>query len=326
MEAWPRSKPASALYHQGARIRARTHASARSDHPLRRGADPRPTPAAFSNDWAGTQNNPRHCALDARRARGRHGAAGGGGPAPTANAPWGNTPASGCRSSGRGRRRILAPRSPRSGSGGAGTARLEESVAAYRVALEERTRERVPLDWAMTQNNLGNALAMLGGRESRDGAVRGGDRGLPGGAGGAHPRAGAAGLGDDAEQPRHRARGRSASARAARRGWRRRWRPTAPRWRSGRASGRRISGPRPPRISPLPKRRSAIGPPSRPLARGPVPRGGRAGGVHARRGGVRHRNRHPTARPARRQTRGHRLRPGRQRRVLLHIGAPIGRW
>ena len=26
--------------------------------------------------------------------------------------------------------------------------RLEEAVAAYRAALEERTRERVPLDWA----------------------------------------------------------------------------------------------------------------------------------------------------------------------------------
>ena len=47
-----------------------------------------------------------------------------------------------------------------------GTARLEEAVAAYRAALEERTRERVPLDWAMTQNNLGNALATLGERES----------------------------------------------------------------------------------------------------------------------------------------------------------------
>ena len=36
-----------------------------------------------------------------------------------------------------------------------GMARLEEAVAAYREALEECTRERVPLDWAMTQNNLG---------------------------------------------------------------------------------------------------------------------------------------------------------------------------
>ena len=47
-----------------------------------------------------------------------------------------------------------------------GTARLEEAVAAYRLALEEWTRERVPLDWAMTQMNLGNALATLGERES----------------------------------------------------------------------------------------------------------------------------------------------------------------
>jgi tetratricopeptide (TPR) repeat protein len=47
-----------------------------------------------------------------------------------------------------------------------GTARLEEAVSAYRAALEERTRDRVPLDWAMTQNNLGNALATLGERAS----------------------------------------------------------------------------------------------------------------------------------------------------------------
>ena len=47
-----------------------------------------------------------------------------------------------------------------------GTARLEEAVAAYRAALEEQTRERVPLGWAMTQMNLGVALVMLGERES----------------------------------------------------------------------------------------------------------------------------------------------------------------
>jgi tetratricopeptide (TPR) repeat protein len=40
------------------------------------------------------------------------------------------------------------------------------SVAAYRAALEERKRERVPLDWAMTQLNLGNALNILGEREN----------------------------------------------------------------------------------------------------------------------------------------------------------------
>ncbi|MEM7188229.1 MAG: tetratricopeptide repeat protein [Pseudomonadota bacterium] len=47
-----------------------------------------------------------------------------------------------------------------------GTARLEEAVDAYRAALEERTRDRVPLDWAMIQNNLGIALWTLGQRES----------------------------------------------------------------------------------------------------------------------------------------------------------------
>ena len=47
-----------------------------------------------------------------------------------------------------------------------GTERLEQAVAAYTEALKERTRERVPLDWAATQNNLGNALVRLGERES----------------------------------------------------------------------------------------------------------------------------------------------------------------
>ena len=38
-----------------------------------------------------------------------------------------------------------------------GTARLEQAVAAFTEALKERTRERVPLYWAATQNNLGTA-------------------------------------------------------------------------------------------------------------------------------------------------------------------------
>jgi hypothetical protein len=46
-----------------------------------------------------------------------------------------------------------------------GTERLEEAVAAHRVALEEQSRERVPLDWAGTQNNLGNALSTLAARQ-----------------------------------------------------------------------------------------------------------------------------------------------------------------
>ena len=49
----------------------------------------------------------------------------------------------------------------------AGTAdALIQAVEAYRAALLEYTRERVPLDWATTQNNLGTALATLGERES----------------------------------------------------------------------------------------------------------------------------------------------------------------
>ncbi len=52
-----------------------------------------------------------------------------------------------------------------------GTARLDEAVAAYREALKEWTRERVPLDWATTQNNLGNALWSARGARERDGAA-----------------------------------------------------------------------------------------------------------------------------------------------------------
>ena len=57
-------------------------------------------------------------------------------------------------------------RDSRLGERESGTARLEEAVAAYRAALLERTRERVPLYWATTQNNLANALSSLGERES----------------------------------------------------------------------------------------------------------------------------------------------------------------
>ena len=47
-----------------------------------------------------------------------------------------------------------------------GTERLEQALAAFTEALKERTRERVPLDWATTQSNLGAALVSLGERES----------------------------------------------------------------------------------------------------------------------------------------------------------------
>jgi tetratricopeptide (TPR) repeat protein len=51
------------------------------------------------------------------------------------------------------------------------SAALEEAVAAYRTALEEWTRDRVPLDWAMTQMNLGNTLGKLGERENGTGRL-----------------------------------------------------------------------------------------------------------------------------------------------------------
>jgi hypothetical protein len=40
---------------------------------------------------------------------------------------------------------------------------LAKAIRVYRDVLCERSRKRVPLDWAMTQNNLGNALQVLGG-------------------------------------------------------------------------------------------------------------------------------------------------------------------
>ena len=46
-----------------------------------------------------------------------------------------------------------------------GTARLEQAVATFRAALEEYTRERVPLQWAAMQTHLGTALQTLGERE-----------------------------------------------------------------------------------------------------------------------------------------------------------------
>jgi tetratricopeptide (TPR) repeat protein len=44
------------------------------------------------------------------------------------------------------------------------TARLEEAVVAYRAALQEQTRDRVPAQWAATEASLGVALATLGDR------------------------------------------------------------------------------------------------------------------------------------------------------------------
>jgi tetratricopeptide (TPR) repeat protein len=47
-----------------------------------------------------------------------------------------------------------------------GTEKLGEAVVAFREALKEYTRERVPVEWAATQHNLGVTLTRLGRRES----------------------------------------------------------------------------------------------------------------------------------------------------------------
>ena len=51
-----------------------------------------------------------------------------------------------------------------------GTAKLEEAVVAYREALKESTRERVPLDWAKGFGNQGVVLMLLAERR-RDAAM-----------------------------------------------------------------------------------------------------------------------------------------------------------
>ena len=136
---------------------------------------------------------------------------------------------------------ISAMRSEALGERESGTARLEEAVAAYRAALEEWTRERVPLDWAETQNNLGAALARsASGRAGRRGSRR---RSRPFAR--RWRRGRASGFRSTGRRRRTisamRSR-RSASGRAGRRGSRRRSRPFARRWRSGRASGFRSTG------------------------------------------------------------------------------------
>jgi hypothetical protein len=39
--------------------------------------------------------------------------------------------------------------------------RFEEAAAAFRAALEERTRDRVPLDWAASTGNQGVTFVLL---------------------------------------------------------------------------------------------------------------------------------------------------------------------
>ncbi len=48
-----------------------------------------------------------------------------------------------------------------------GTAKLEEAVAAYHEALQERTRERVPFLWAQTQENLATVHLAIYNKDSQ---------------------------------------------------------------------------------------------------------------------------------------------------------------
>jgi hypothetical protein len=49
---------------------------------------------------------------------------------------------------------------------------LREAVTAYEAALTELTRERMPNDWAMTQNSLGAGLYQLGVHTGDEAALR----------------------------------------------------------------------------------------------------------------------------------------------------------
>ncbi len=91
-------------------------------------------------------------------------------------------------------------------------------------------------------NLLGNALSTLGERESGTARLEEAVDAYRAALEEWTSRSGAARLGDDAEQPRHRASRRSGNGRAGRRVWRRRSPPTARRWRSGLAIGCRSTG------------------------------------------------------------------------------------
>jgi tetratricopeptide (TPR) repeat protein len=56
--------------------------------------------------------------------------------------------------------------------GEAGTRLREDAVAAFRNALKVRTREQLPQDWSMTQNNLGNVLKNQGIRTGGEAGTR----------------------------------------------------------------------------------------------------------------------------------------------------------
>jgi hypothetical protein len=52
-----------------------------------------------------------------------------------------------------------------------GARTLEQSVVAYRNALDERTQDKSPFAWAITQNNLAAAMQALGEHEEDIGSL-----------------------------------------------------------------------------------------------------------------------------------------------------------
>ena len=84
-----------------------------------------------------------------------------------------------------------------------GTARLEEAVAAYREALKEWTRERVPLNGPRRRTISALRYRALGERESGTARLEEAVAAYRDGAEGKDARARAARLGHDAEQSRH---------------------------------------------------------------------------------------------------------------------------
>ena len=78
-----------------------------------------------------------------------------------------------------------------------GTAQLEEAVAAYRVALEELTRERAPLQWAATEMDARQCARNARHPRERNSAARGGGRRRSRSAGGIDARAGSAPMGGE---------------------------------------------------------------------------------------------------------------------------------
>ncbi len=76
-------------------------------------------------------------------------------------------------------------------------AALSEAIALYRQCLDLAPRERVPLDWAMTQNESRPCAFEARRAGERDGAARRGRRRLSRSLAGIYPRARAARLGND---------------------------------------------------------------------------------------------------------------------------------